>query len=137
MHIGTPNNINRSRDRDDAFSDLMRRPEGIRVCDIDPSPVCPHCHRWTALFEAKRDKRAEDPSWCWFNTSYIRKAAEDLGIKAYMLYSPDGQWQKIVVIHLDGMGRRDVLSQEDFIKRLEARQEEHSIAFGHITGRNK
>jgi hypothetical protein len=123
--IGTTNNIERTGDRDSKFSDLMREPKGVRVCDIDLSPICPNCKYWIVLFEAKRDPGALIDNWVWSHSEYTRNTAKKLGIRAYMLYSWNGQWDEIEIIHLDGGFKREKLSRQQFIDRIERTQEIH------------
>jgi hypothetical protein len=98
MQIGTDNNIERTGDRDLDFSTFMRSPKGVKVCDIDPSPVCPMCGEFKAIFEAKR-VMLPDKIWALRNTEYVRKLAARCGVEAYLLCSIN-KWENMFVIGL-------------------------------------
>ena len=81
--LGTKNNKERTGDRDLQFSALMRRPRGIKVCDIDPLPFGPDNLPYV-LWEVKRKTGNRD--WILDNTAYVRAMAEELGRPTYFLY---------------------------------------------------
>lgn len=116
MQIGTSNNIERTGDRDLSFSNLMRKPRNIRVCDTDPSPRCTCCKRLIALFEAKRMTRPEN-DWIMAHTEYTRIDAALLDVEAYFLCTSD-DWKNLVVIRLGDFKERP-FTESSFISWLE------------------
>jgi len=84
MNPGTSNNNERSGDRDMAFSDLMRKPEGIRVADFDPYPICMKCEHPIAVWEVKR--KPLPGRLLMSNTKYTRILADVLGVRAYFIH---------------------------------------------------
>jgi hypothetical protein len=126
----TINNIERTGDRDEQyskmmFSKMMRGPKEIRACDIDVSPICPYCKCFIALFEAKRKSEAAQDEWVLRHSEYIRIAARYLGVRAFMLYSPDGLWEKFYVIRFHPDFKRQEFTKEEFCIWVEKIQDDH------------
>jgi|HubBroStandDraft_1064217.scaffolds.fasta_scaffold47167_4 hypothetical protein len=84
INPGTSNNVERTRDRDLEFSKLMRPIPGIKVCDIDPTPICPNCEHPILAWEVKREFR--NIYWAVCHSKYTRILALAFSIPAYFVY---------------------------------------------------
>ena len=82
---GTDNNEERTGDRDDAWSCIMRRPssekrgcQGLRSCDFDTTIICHTCKLPIFMVEVTRSKgyKAGD---------YVTAVANKIGIQAYLI----------------------------------------------------
>jgi hypothetical protein len=99
MNPGTSNNNERSGDRDMAFSNLMRKPRGIKACDYDPLPICKECQHPIVMWEVKR--KPLTGASLMSNTKYTRIAADAFGVPAYFIYH---QPEQEVVSYVDDDG---------------------------------
>jgi hypothetical protein len=118
MNPGTANNHRRTESGfDREFSDLMRKPRGIRVCDWDGQVRCPRCKRALALFEAKK---MEEPTSGWIaaHTEYVQMDARLLDIPAYFIRQIKSSWQTMHITRLSD-GRTAEKSRAQFISWVE------------------
>jgi hypothetical protein len=113
MSVGTHNNFERTGDRDLAFSALMRKPRGVKVCDFDPMPIGPDNLPYV-MWEVKRETGNRD--WILAHTRYVSAVAEKLGVPAYFIYHrPD---DSVVITRLSDFVIRTMTSEE-FVKWVE------------------
>lgn len=122
---GTKNNVERSGDRDIAFSELMRQPEGIRTCDFDVMPFCVKCKLPIFMLESKR--KYPSTIWAWAHTEYIRNMAKILGVPAYFMHHrPAEKLITVVPLRPDGdMSGEVTFAYPDYVKWVEKKRDQH------------
>jgi hypothetical protein len=122
---GTKNNVERTGDRDIAFSELMRRPAGIRTCDFDVMPFCVKCKRPLFMLESKR--KFPSTIWAWRHTEYIRVMASDLGIPAYFMHhQPSDEKLTVLLLKPDGdLGVSRTFTYDEYVQWIEKKRDEH------------
>lgn len=120
---GTSNNNERSGDRDNAWSELMRKPAGVRSCDFDVFPICPRCKFPIMLYEVKRTFPSN--IWAWKHSEYVRNVAGVLRIPAYYVHHETDRVTVVRLKRTGDMNTRRTFTKAEFVAWVEGQQEKH------------